>query len=670
MVTKREGKKAGEKEGRTERTSYRPLFFCSYLLFFALGFVWLWLVVRPDLVYYCFGTILPDVPQFATGWSFLRDLLGTPGGPVIYAAGFLSQGYYYASLGAGIIVLAGFCLAELSRRHLVAAGLVHASVPAAVPAVALFLIYSRYRHPLPVCLAVSLGLLLSLVFEKLPLRRSPARVPVCCLMVVAGFWLGGGGALLVFALMTAVYGILTRRSGRVHTPRQQPRGPVQDGVRCTAYRLLALPAGVAIVWILTENVFLLPARQAFLILTPFAPSATAGMDTFLKTLTFLLYGFVPLTVLLVFVGTSVLGRHRHKRVAHPKKTGRKGKHAAIQRRRPSMAVLAKPALSAVPIVLMALGLYLSHDELRKSYVLSNYYWCQKRWDRILELSTRLPKNKNNIYVNHDIIRALYHTGRLPYDMFRYPQDPQAILLTHEKTESDLTQRKLSDLFLELGHVNMAQKLASELLTTKDHLGIALEELGWISIIKGHPRTARVYLEALKRNPLYRGRAESLLSGLDNGFTREQAAYIDRIRSCMRDETVGVTGAEPVDETLAALLEHNPRNRMAFEYLMACYLLTGRVDKIAENMRRLSSLGYQKVPTLYQEAIAIHYASERQPVDLSALGISVETVQRYETFVRLASTMQAQNRQAVFERLIRDFGTSYFFYYAFGRVGLA
>ena len=156
-------------------------------------------------------------------------------------------------------------------------------------------------------------------------------------------------------------------------------------------------------------------------------------------------------------------------------------------------------MSALPIVLMALGLYFSHDELRKPYVLSNYYSSQKRWDKILELAERLPKGRNNLYVNHDILRALYHTGRLPYDMFRFPLVPEALLLTHEKRESDLTQWKLSDMFLELGHVNMAQKLASELVATKGHLGAGLEELAWISIIKGQPATARVYLEALKRD---------------------------------------------------------------------------------------------------------------------------------------------------------------------------
>jgi hypothetical protein len=320
-------------------------------------------------------------------------------------------------------------------------------------------------------------------------------------------------------------------------------------------------------------------------------------------------------------------------------------------------------------VLLALGLYFSHDALRKPYILSNYYSCRQRWDKILDLGRRLPKNRNNVYVNHDINRALYHTGRLPYDMFRYAQDPQALLLTHERRESDLTQWKLSEVFLELGHVNMAEKLASELVTTKGHLGPALAELGWISIIKGSPATARVYLNALTQDLIYRGRARSLLYALDHGFTPEQTDYIEGIRSCLRDEAAGVTGTEPLDEVLAALLERSPRNKMAFEYLMACYLLAGRVDKLVDNMSRLPGLGYPQIPTLYEEAILIHFGSQGREIDLSRYAIRPETLRRYEAFVQLHNSMNPQNQAAVLNRLIRDFGTSYFFYHAFGRVGL-
>jgi len=371
------------------------------------------------------------------------------------------------------------------------------------------------------------------------------------------------------------------------------------------------------------------------------------------------------------VGRSAFRWRAHRTEVRPRKAREKEKRGATRRRRLSPALFGRPALAVVPIVLMGMGLCVTHKELRKAYVLSNYYSQQKRWDKIIELNRHLPKDRRNPYIAHDILHALYHTGRLPYDMFCYPLFAEGILLTHEEKVSDLTQWKLSAIFLELGHINMAQKLASEVLTTKGPLGMALEELAWISIIKGHPGTARVYLEAMKRDLVYRGRARSLLRSLDHGFTPEQTTYIDSSRSSVQGETAGVTGTEPVDETLAALLKHNAHNKMAFEYLMACYLLTGRVDKIVANIGRLRELGYREVPTLYQEAMLIHYGSQGQrvEVDLAKLNISPETLQRYEAFVKAAGALESPNRLGARDYLIRNFGTSYFFYYSFGQVGL-
>ncbi len=680
MELRHEGKTIRGGEGRTAGAVAFLTFSRSHVLFFLLCFVYLWLVVEPHLIYHGFGTLLPNAPLFTTGWSFFKDSLSVPGGPVIYASGFLSQGYCHAWLGAAIIVLVGFGLSELTRRHLVGAstwhsrprlwnsedhprgrvGLPNANLSrlgtrcymlASLPALMLFLIYSQYHHPLSICLAVSLGLLLSLAYEKLPAQPPWIRAVGCCLLAVAGFWFGGAGTWLVFALLTAIYAART----------------VQ--MWCLVSALLGLSASAAVAWALAEHVFLIPVHEVWLILTPFAPSATAGLDPFLKVLVFLLYGFVPGVVLLTLAGKMTFGERQATANVPPKRAAKKEKHAPGQRKRLSLAIFAKPALPAVPIVLMALALYASHKELRKPYVLSNYYACQKQWDKILELARRLPKGRHNVFVNHDVIRALYHTGRLPYDLFCYPLVPEALLLTHEKKESDLTQWKLSDIFLELGHVNVAQKLASELLTTQGDLGPVLEELGWINVIKGHPATARVYWEALQRNLVYRRRAESLLDGLDHGLGPEPTAYVEQIRSCMRDDTMAVTTGEAIDETLTALLKRNPRNKMAFEYLMACYLVTNRADKVAENVKRLRDLGYERIPTLYEEAILISNEMAGRPADLAGFHISRETQQRYDAFVQALSAMQTANRGAIFNDLIRNFGTSYFFYYSFGRVGL-
>jgi len=613
------------------------------------GALYLWLVIEPHLIYQCFGTILPDAHPFATGWSFLKNSLDLPGGFVEYASGFLSQSFYYSPLGAAVIVVSALCLCELSRRHLVTAGYARATFLASVPAILIFLIYSNYKHPLPACLAVSLGLLCSMVFEKLPVRRLVIRASVYCLMAAVIFWLAGAGGLLVFLLMTIIYGIFVHSNWKL--------------------TVVVLPVSFAIAWGLTQFLFLIPPQKAFLILTPFSPAVTTGINTFLRVLIILLYGFVPLSVSLMFLGKIVFSKtgQTRKRRSKPKK--KQKTHKAAGEKKLSLTIFRKPAVIALPIVLTAAGLYFSYNEMSKPFVLANDYALRKQWNKVLDLGRGLPKGKSNVYFNHDINRALYYTGRLPYDLFRFPQTPHGLLLTHEKKESYLTQLKLCDVFMELGQVNIAERLASEVLATQGHFGIVIEKLAWINIIKGQTGTARIYLNALKKDLNYRDAAEKLLIALDNGFTPEQTAYVDRIRSNMFEAGHAGTSKDSIDQILTELLVHNPRNKMAFEYLMACYLLTGQVDKIATNMERLGDLGYQAIPTLYEEAILIYFGSQGKKVDLSKFNIKRNTFERYAKFVQLRNAMQGQNRQAILGRLVGEFGSSYFFYFTFGRVGL-
>lgn len=614
-----------------------------------LGALYLWLVVEPHLIYQCFGTIIPNAHPFATGWPFLKNSLDLPGGFVTYVSGFLSQGFYYSWLGTLIIVISTLCLCELSRRHFAAAGYARATVLASVPAILIFLIYSCYKHPLPACLTVSLGLVCSLVFEVLPLRRLVIRAVVYCLMAAVIFWLSGAGGLLVFLLMTVIYGIFVHRDWKL--------------------TILALPASYAITWGLAQFLFLIPPQKAFLILTPVSPAVTLGMNTFLRVLIILLYGFVPLSVLLMFLGKMVFSKTGQIRKKRSKPNKGKKRHKAARQKKLSLTIFKKPAVIAIPIVLMAAGLYFSYDQMSKPFVLTNDYALRKQWDKVLGLAGSLPRGKSNVYFNHDIVRALYHTGRLPYDLFRFPQTPHGLLLTHEKKESYLTQLKLCDIFMELGLVNMAERLASEVLAIKGHFGIVIEKLAWINIIKGETGTARIYLNALKKDLIYRRTAEKLLIALDNSFTPDQAAYVDRTRSYMHEQGHVGTGKESVVQMLTGLLVQNPGNKMAFEYLTACYLLTGRADRIVTNMERLNELGYQEIPTLYEEAILIYFGSQGQKVDLNKFNIKRDTFERYAKFVQLRNAMQPHNHQAVLNRLIVEFGSSYFFYFTFGRVGL-
>jgi len=431
--------------------------------------------------------------------------------------------------------------------------------------------------------------------------------------------------------------------------------------------LLVFPAGVALIWFLAEYVYLLPPRSAFLVTMPLSESLTVGMQSVSMTLLVALYAFVPVTVSFVSLGKLAWGRKRSSRIKKPK--GKKARSLPKPKGAPR-AFIGRLASSALPMVLLAVGLVLTYDGLQKDFLRANAHARQRRWPELLELARRLPKGRSNIACNHDINRALYHMGRLPYEMFSFPQNPHALLLTHEARASSLTQLQLCELFLELGNLNTAEKMASELLALQGHRGIALEKLAWISIIKEQPDTARVYLNVLKKDLIYHDRAEAMLDGLDSGFEADQVAYITKIRSYVPDDPYGATYGGSVEQILTGLLEQNPHNKMAFEYLMACHLLTRQLDKVIANMNRLKDFGYEGIPTYYQEALLIYCTMRRRPIDPAKLGISPATYQRYQSFLQITRSVQASNQQAAMNRLIREFGSSYFFYYGFGRVGVA
>jgi len=612
------------------------------VIFFLLCYLYVWIFIKPDLVYHGFGTIIPDVPLFSTGWQFLRDLLDLPGGLTFYVYGFLSQWYYYPWLGALIVVLVALCLFELSRQHYIHA---HHSRPAIlhyVPAIIIILSYNRYSHPLAACLACSVGLLFSLVYERIPLSGGLIRMVVFCITAAICYCLAGAGGILVFSLMTTVYSLFLRR----------------DWLPA----VLTLPAAAAIIRALAEYVFHMSPKQAFLILTPFSRSMTAGMETFPRISVVMLYAFVPLTIILICLWRMLFRKVEDVRAAHPEKKKSNKMRMAGRSRGATLAYFRKLAVPVVPVAVLAVGLYFGYDKTHRQIVLMNCLSRQGRWSEVLELGSRLPKNIYNINCNHDINRALYHAGRLAYDMLCFPQNPHAFLLTHDKEESSTTQLKMCDTFIELGNIDYAEKLASEFLVEKGAAGLILEKLAWINIIKEQECTARIYLNALKKDLIYRYRAASMLSSLNSGFEPDEAAYIHRINSYIRRNGNARLNKESIEEMLTGLIGHNPGNRMAFEYLMACYLLAGQLDKIAENIGRLNHLGYQEVPTLYEEAMLIYYGSRGQKLNLNEFNIKRETIERYKRFVQLCNSMQVQNRQVVPLHMIGEFGTSYFFYY--------
>jgi len=614
------------------------------LLFFLVCTVYLWVMVKPHLIYHGFGTLILNVPQFSTGWQYLKHSLEVPGGLVVYAYGFLSLWYADSWLGTLIIVGVALSLCELSKRHYTYTGHSKSTILHYAPAIMILLIYNQYDHPLAACLTVCAGLLFSYILESLPLHRRLIRLCIFCVMATFIYWIAGSGGIFVFSIMTTVYLLFLRR----------------DWLSA----VLTLPVSVAIMWALAEYVFYISPNPAFTILTPWSRDLTTNMNPVSQMLIVTLYALVPVTVLLQNGWRILSSKRQNTRTTHPKKTQPKKAGTVNWLQSAFPGHVKKLVIPAVPVAILAVGLYATYNKPHRLIVLMNYQAREKQWSDVLETANHLPKTLYNICANHHINRALYHTDQLGKNLFCFRQNPHALLLTHEPQESFITQLIMCDTFMDMGNVDDAEKLASEFLVDKGQAGIILEKLAWINIIKGQKQTARVYLNALKKDLNYRDRADTMLSQLKHGFEPDEAAYIRRIRACRRTQSDATLYKASIEDMLTGLIKHNPSNKMAFEYLMTYYLLTGQTKKAAETIGYAEGLAYQAVPTLYEEATLLYHALRSQKLNLKTLNIRRGTFERYKQFVTLCNALKGSNRQAVQQQLTRQFGTSYFFYYTF------
>ncbi len=614
-------------------------------VFFVVCTVYLAQGTEPYLLYSCFGTVLPDVPAFSANRSVLIDAFSRPGGLASAITGLLSLCFYSSWSGALVIVATALGMGELTRRHFKAAGFGSLPVLTCLPAIVVLLIYSRYTHPLLGMLVVCFGLLSAWLLLLPPHVNAKLAALLHGVTTVVTFWLGGTGALVVFVAMTLIH--------------------AAHGRKRSIALALGLPMGLAVIWILLQYVALIPVTQAWPITLPFSKAVTGGMKAFSKGLLIVLYSYTPACLAMVLMGRWAWHKLSHSH-GQTRKKHKQAKDTESSRQR-MLRLSQTVGMTALPLVILCLSLAYCHDPLSKPNVQMHYHSHHKQWAEVLEAADQLPKGQTSVVVHHAIVRALCHTDRLAFDLLKFPQTPQGLFLTHEESVSALTQLKLHDLYLELGQVNMAEKQVSELLAADVEFGAIYERLVWIHIIKEQYDTARIFTNALHKDPLHRKTAKALANILDDGVPEDQIERIERIRACMPRHTEIVQ--ESLDLMLLQLLDHNPNNKMAFEYLMTLYCLSGQVNKVAEWLPHTTRFSYPTTPPLYQEAAIIHFVAQKEIVDTKRVPIVPETLEQYKRFMQLRNAYQKSRQKALLSQLINEFGSSYFFYYSFGQVGI-
>ena len=251
---------------------------------------------------------------------------------------------------------------------------------------------------------------------------------------------------------------------------------------------------------------------------------------------------------------------------------------------------------------------------------------REHWDKVLKLSKKDLYTEEASYCYN---LAIAMKGRLGDDLLNHSQNYERALLFPAAMEQTIfTNGMAGEAWFQLGDLTQAEQSAiTSLQASPKHTGARfLVRLARINLISGEDEAAQKYLNNLDRTLFYGKWARSMMPGRQDEATRAQ---LEEARAKLFRKDF-VHQSERPREILRGLLEANPDNFMARNYLLCydlmCYDLDTFMEDYTANMINAR---------LYHEAILIWLSQHEQltPEQVSGYGVDFSTVDRMNRFGR-------------------------------------
>ena len=197
----------------------------------------------------------------------------------------------------------------------------------------------------------------------------------------------------------------------------------------------------------------------------------------------------------------------------------------------------------------------------------------QQWNRILEtVNKEKPNNQIGVTVQN---LALAMHGVLLDQLFNYHQNGIAGLLPDVK-EDATSPLPTAEAFYQLGMINVAQRTvfeAQEAILDFQKSGRCYMRLAQTNLINGQYEVARKYLSALQKTLFYHDWANETLPLLGDEAAIARHPEYGRLRKMTYVEDYYFSD-HVTPEMLQDLYLRNRDNGLAYQYLVAYYLLTG------------------------------------------------------------------------------------------------
>jgi hypothetical protein len=213
-------------------------------------------------------------------------------------------------------------------------------------------------------------------------------------------------------------------------------------------------------------------------------------------------------------------------------------------------------------------------------------------------------------------------------------------------------------YYTIGLVNEAHHLAYELMVQNGYTPENIKMLIKTELINNNFRVAERYLNVLKKTLRYRTWAEKYEKFLINPNLVMADPELGEKTKLMPKEDFFIQTSEIMN--IDQLIKSNPLNRKAFEYKMARLLLEKDLIAVEEEVKNMKSFGYTSLPRHIDEAIVAYRNFAQAVPEMGGLSSDPDTEKRFVVYTQLIN--RYNGNKSLIEKTIRKRERNTFWYY--------
>jgi len=540
--------------------------------------------------------------------SYINEFFLKPGGLLDLSGKFLTQ--FYISRFAGSLILAsvltlpGIILFSISKR--LSTDSVFSSLFLLIPSCILMIMQTHYYH----LLMYDLGFLLVLVYFLISILPERKTWRYITLGFFPLFYYFVGAYALIFIGLFIIYCLFyIKRPEKYYYPI-----------------FLLAAAGISV--LIFNRIFLLQSvKQLFFYPLPFIN------DSMHQKLFYVLTGYIILYPALCKLTGSVNLKRLNKR---------------------AITIIPGAIVLCLTIVLLKTG----YNSQTARVINLEKLAFQEKWKEAIEYQEKYPSENRIGEYFYNI--ALSESGQLCDRLFYGKQDFGTGSLFLPWSSEHINWGAYS--FYAIGLINEAQRWAYEEMVVNGLGSQNLKLLVKTSLLNGKYHLTKKYTDILGNTLFYKslsGKYRKMAE--DTSLIRSDPDLGEKLNTLPRSDFF--IYLESPEANLPVLVDQNPENIRAFEYMMSWLMLGKNVDLLVDKIRLMKNMGYTRIPRHIEEAILLYYNGKGVYPDLGGLNISNETRMRFDQYFSTYITAR-QNPSTLKEKMQRQFSKTYWYYFQF------